>query len=114
MQLADPSELVHRPIPEHRLAVDQVLAHGTEVPAILRHGSMIAKHEIKVRRHNGLGIRTGIRVLHRDVFFVQGFAVYIDLPAVNANAVACNPDHALDVTLRRIAWIPEDDNVVAL
>src|ERR1700682_2207560 len=75
---------------------------------------MVAEDEEAVRRNHDSSIRAGVRVIAGDVVFVERLAVHIDLATLDANPVACNSDDALDVALRSVARIPEDDDVAAL
>ena len=45
-RLPDPAELIHRPVAEHRLAVDKALVDRTKVAAVIGHGPVIAEHEV--------------------------------------------------------------------
>ena len=86
--LADAPEFIHRPVAEYRLAVDITLIHRPKIAAVIGHRPVVAQHEIRVWRNRHFRIRPGIGIGRRNVVFVEGFAIHVDLAAVDANAVA--------------------------
>src|SRR6266851_7486278 len=112
--LPQASQLLHRPISEDGFAVDVAIVHGAEVAAVVRHRAMVAEDEEAVRRNHNFTIRARVGVIAGDVVFVERLAVHVDLAILDANPVAGNSDDALDVALRSVAWIAEDDEVAAL
>src|SRR6202451_2054757 len=109
-----PPQFLHRPISKHGLAVDIALIHRTKIAAVVRHGAVIAQHEVGIGRNDRLRIRSRIGVNRGNVIFIHGLVVHIQLAAINADAVSTHSDYALDVALRRIAGIAKHDNVAAL
>src|ERR1700675_4411185 len=75
---------------------------------------MVTEDEEDVRRNHDVSIRAGVRVIAGDVVFVERLAVHVDVAILDANPVAGNADDALDVALRSVPWIAEDDDVAAL
>src|SRR6266478_5519566 len=75
---------------------------------------MVSEDEEAIRRNHDFAIRAGVRVIGGNIVFVERLAVHIDLPVFDADAVAGNSDDALDVALRSVARIAEDDDVAAL
>src|SRR5215470_6157451 len=75
---------------------------------------MIAEDEVAARRHYDFGVGPLVGIGRRDVVLDHWLFVYVYLPRVNANLVAGNADHALDVALGRVAGIAEDHDVAAL
>src|SRR5208337_110508 len=75
---------------------------------------MVAEDEEAIPRNHDFTIRAGVRVIAGNVVFVERLAVHVDLSVFDADAIAGNADHALDVALRSVAWIAEDDDVAAL
>src|SRR5216684_2325926 len=74
----------------------------------------ISEDEETIRRNHNFTIGAGIGVIARNIVFVERLAVHIDLAVFDADTVAGNSDNALDVTLRSIARIAEDDDIAAL
>ena len=107
-------QLIHGPISEDCLAIDVALVHRPKIAAVVRHGAMIAENEEAVGRDDDLAIRASIRVIAGNIVFVQRFPVHVDQPIFNADAVAGNSYDALDVALRSVARIAEDDNIATL
>src|SRR6266567_2630731 len=75
---------------------------------------MVAEYEETMGRDRHLRIRPRICIRRRNVVLVQRLIVHVDLAAINADAVARHPDHALDVALGGIARIAEDHNIPTL
>src|ERR1700674_2011912 len=75
---------------------------------------MVAEDEEAVRRNHNFTIRADVRVIAGDVVFVERLSVHVDLATLDANPVAGDADDALDVALRSVARIAEDDDVAAL
>src|SRR3981189_953399 len=75
---------------------------------------MVAEDEETVTRNPNFPIRAGVGVIAGDVVFVERLAVHEDLAILDANPVAGNSDDALDVALRSVARIAENDDVAAL
>src|SRR5260370_4602851 len=98
--LAHSAQLIHRPIPEHGLAVNIALIHRTEVPAVVRHRAMIAQNEIAFRRHDRLRIGPRAGVSGWNVILIQRLAIHINLPAVDSDPDPASTSHALPVPLR--------------
>src|SRR4051794_28154660 len=92
------SHFIHRPVPENRLAVDESNIDRTKVAAIVRHGAMIAQHEVAVRRYDNLSIRPLIGVSSRHVIFFESFSVDENFTGFNADPVAGQGNHSLDKT----------------
>src|SRR5580704_17698786 len=109
-----PSQFFHRPISEDGFPVDEALVDWAEVAAVVRHGAVIAEHEIAVGRNRHLGIGAGIGILIGDVVFVEGFVVDEDLTVFYADTVSSYSDDALDVSLGGVPGIAEDYDVAAL
>src|SRR5208283_737589 len=112
--LSQPSHLLHRPISKNGFTVDEAFVHGTEIAAVVRHGAMVAEDKEAMRRNHHFAKGAGVGVIVRNIVFVEGFAVHVDLAVLDADAVACDSDNALDVALRRVARIAEDHDVPAL
>src|ERR1035438_1713714 len=108
------TQLIHRPVPEYSFAVDKVLVDRAKIAAVVRHGAMVAEHKERMRRDRQFGVRAGIGIGRGNVVLVERLVVDVHLAAIDAYTVARHPDHALDVTLRRVARIAEDHNIPAL
>src|SRR5580658_22865 len=110
-ELPHSPQLIHRPVPEHRLAIDQALADRAEFAAITRHRPMVAQDEEVMLRHCSFRVGTGIGIGRGNVVLAQGLIVHVYLAPVDAYTVASDSDYALDVALRRITRITEDHNI---
>src|SRR5580692_1251291 len=75
---------------------------------------MVAENEEALLRNHDFSIRAGVGVIVGDVIFVKRFFVDVDLAVFNADVVSGDADDALDVALRGIAGIAEDNDVAAL
>src|SRR5580698_6646243 len=75
---------------------------------------MIAEDEKTIRRNHNFVIRAGIYVVAGNVVFIKRLSVHVNLAAFDADSVPGNSNDALDVTLRRVARIAEDNDVAAL
>lgn len=54
LKLAHAAELIHGPVAEDGLAIDEALIHRAEVAAVVGHGPVIAQHKIRIRGDHGL------------------------------------------------------------
>jgi|SRR5215469_6430464 len=109
--LANATQLIHGPITEYGLAIDEALVHGTKVATIIRHRPVIAEDIVGIRRNHCLRKGSRIRVLGGNVTLIQGLAIYVDLSPIDPDAISGHPDHALDVALRRIVRITKNHDV---
>src|SRR5580698_4388906 len=106
-KLPHPPHLIHRPIPKHRLAVDETLAHWAKVAAVVRQTAVIAEYKVASRRYYRLRIRPQVFVGTGHVVLFQSFAIHPHLTSVDADAVPRQSDYPLDEALRGIAGIAE-------
>src|SRR5438270_10280067 len=107
------AQLVHGPVAEDGLAIDIAAHHRADLAAVIRHGTMVAKHKIRIVGDNGLRKRTGVQVIRRNVRLGQQHAVHVNMSVSDKNAVAGQADHALNEALARVAGIMEDNDVTA-
>src|SRR5262249_11810719 len=115
--LADAAHVAERPVDEDRLAVDVLAGDVAPHAAVDRLAPMVAENEIVALGDDLLLAvvpRTDVAIIVRDVVLDQGGSVYIHLPAIHADPVAGDADHALDVRLRSVPGKPEDHGVAAL
>src|SRR3974390_926298 len=97
------AEIRHRPVAKDGLAVDESLVHGPEVATIVGEIAMIAEDEIRMRRNDNLGKRPHVFVGRRHVIFGGNLSVDVHQPVIDADAVAGQRNHTLDVALRGIS-----------
>src|ERR1700733_4308493 len=107
---------VHRfgwPVDKCCLAVDEAAIHGTEIAAVARDRAMVAHHVVAMRRQHDRRYRSHVAKTLRHIRFRDSIAVHVDASLVDLQTVAGQRDDALDVALRRIAWIVENDDIAA-
>src|ERR1039458_785983 len=112
--LPQPPQLLHRPIPEHGLAIDVALVNGAKVAAVVRHGAMIAQHKVAVRRNDHFAIGASVGIIGGHVVLVERFAIDVDLPVFDADVISRHANYALDVALGGIAGVAEHHDVASL
>src|ERR1700730_11046890 len=108
------SHFIHGPVSEHGLTIDIANSNRPKVAAVVRHGAIVAQHEVAVDRHHDLGIGTLVGVGSRHIVFFQGLAVDEYFPRFNADMIARQPDHPFDKALRGIARVAEHHDVATL
>jgi len=109
-----PSHFVHRPVAEHRFAIDVGCGDRPEIAAIIRHCPVISQDEIAVVRYYHFGIRALVGIGSGNVIFFQRFTVHEYLPGFDANAISRQPDDPLDKAFRGIARIAKHDDIATL
>src|SRR5580765_7313701 len=75
---------------------------------------MVAQYKEGLSRNCDLLKRALVCVVSRYVILFDRAVVQKNLAVINADAVPCNTDDALDVTFRRITRIAKHHNVAAL
>src|SRR5277367_4251210 len=82
------SELLHRPISKHRLAVNVAFVNGAEIAAVVGHRPVIPKHKEAVGRNYDFAVRPSVRIIGRNVIFINRRTVYVNLAVRNVDTVA--------------------------
>src|SRR3974390_564899 len=108
------AEIRHRPVAEDRLAVNESLVHGPEVATVVGEIAMIAEDKIGVRRNDDLGKRPHVFVGRRHIIFGGNLSVDVHQPVIDADAIAGQSNDTLDVALRGVSGVVEDDDVAAV
>jgi hypothetical protein len=110
----DYAGLVHGPVDEGCLAVDEGARDGAEVAAIAGDVAVVTHDPEVSGRNDAFGLGAFVAVAVGDVGLAEGVLVDIDRSVVDAEGVARESDDALDVALGVVAGVEEDDDVAAV
>jgi hypothetical protein len=113
-ELVDEAGLIHGPIDEGGLAVDEGAWDGAEVAAVAGDGTVVAHDEVFAFGDGHLGLGTVVLKLDGNVGFGERDAVDPDRSVVDAEVVSGKGDDSLDVALGAVLGIEEDDHVAAV
>src|SRR5579872_3998493 len=72
---------------------------------------MVAQNEVAIGRHCNLREGPGVGIFGRDVLLVERLPVGVYLSGIDADAITGHPDYPLDVALRWVPRIAEDDDI---
>src|SRR5260370_34682370 len=105
------SHFIYGPISEDGFPVDVLLRHEPPHAAVVGLIPVISE-DIVVARLDVYGrIGSMVQVLGQDIVLVKRPVIDINDAAADFNDIARHANDALDVGHRRIAWIPENDDM---
>ena len=110
----DDAGLVHGPVDEGSLAVDEGAGNGAEIAAVAGDAAVVTHDPEVALGNDNVGQGAVVAVTEGDVGFVEGEAIDQDLAMINAEVVAGKGYDALDVALGVVAGVEEDDDVAAM
>src|SRR6516162_10217746 len=108
------THFVYGPVSEDCFSVDVLLGYEAPHAAVVGLVPMIAEHVVVAGLDVHRWISPMIQVLRQNVILVKGLVVDVNNTTPNLDDVTRHSDHALDVRLRGIEGIPENDNILPL
>jgi len=112
--LVDYAGLVHGPVDECCFAVDEGAGDGAEVAAVAGDAAVVAHHPEVANGDDAFGLGALVAEAVGNVGLADDKVVDVDGAVVDADGVAGEGNHALDVTLGVVAGIEEDHDVAAV
>src|SRR6266850_813989 len=108
------SHFVDRPISENGFSVDVLLRDEAPHAAVVGLVPVIAQHVVVTWLDVYRRIGSMVHVLGQYVVLIERLVIDVNNAAADFDDVARHANYALDVGLRRIKWIPENDDVLSL